>query len=489
MRVTLISLQPTQSAQTLKRPSLTPELLAAVGARFSRNNEGLEAIRSRIDPDQPDKSVDSIFKMVDYGHQSIADMVPVAMALEGISLWLAYLVWSVCPTRMDLPLQGSPMDGEDEFVAGQESSTRYIRFTVDELLDSGMAALSEEERPAWQTAMGQSLEHYRQALAWWQKQAVEQPAVMRIPQDLLNDPSEKAKRKVDRMRRNYAFDRARYFIPLATRTNVMLILPARAWVQLCQHLLSHDVLGLPEPAQLGQQIRSELDLAAPRMLRHAVAQDSSRRGLQQEWNDWAETAGAAMEGDTHGAEPFLEVHPPPDHPPAWKPGAKRMGERFAGDLANHDNRYAMMGPWLRNTSVRFGWSAVSFAEIRDLNRHRTGSKHCPLLPLGFYGAQEQAVGAAGFLRQSVRFGADLCRQARRRLARQDWRYLYWLPLGVQFPFQHVTTAEKFIYEAELRTGAGAHFQYAKHLRDVLALWYRWYPETKGLILEGSAEPE
>ncbi len=29
----------------------------------------------------------------------------------------------------------------------------------------------------------------------------------------------------------------------------------------------------------------------------------------------------------------------------------------------------------------------------------------------------------------------------------------------------------------------------RHLRDVLALWYEQFPETRGLILEGSAEPE
>jgi hypothetical protein len=62
-------------------------------------------------------------------------------------------------------------------------------------------------------------------------------------------------------------------------------------------------------------------------------------------------------------------------------------------------------------------------------------------------------------------------------------------LGTEYPFEHLTSADRFIYEAELRTGLGAHFRYAKHLRDALALWYRRFPQTRGLILEGSAEPE
>src|SRR5436190_14014659 len=109
MKVTQVSLRPTEASQVAGRPSLTPELLAASGARYSRNNEGLEAILAKIDPANLEKSVDSIFRMVDYGHQSIADMAPVAMFIDGISMWLAYYVWTLSPTA-----------------GGQESSTRYL---------------------------------------------------------------------------------------------------------------------------------------------------------------------------------------------------------------------------------------------------------------------------------------------------------------------------------------------------------------------------
>ena len=75
------------------------------------------------------------------------------------------------------------------------------------------------------------------------------------------------------------------------------------------------------------------------------------------------------------------------------------------------------------------------------------------------------------------------------LKRNEPTGIYFALLGTQFPFEHTTTADKFLYEAELRTGTGSHFRYAKHLHDVLALWYERYPATRGLILEGSAEPE
>ena len=84
MKATLVSLCQTDAAREAGRHALTPELLAATGARYSRNNEGVESIVARIDPSRLDASVDSIFRMIDYGHQSIADMVRVAIFRDGI---------------------------------------------------------------------------------------------------------------------------------------------------------------------------------------------------------------------------------------------------------------------------------------------------------------------------------------------------------------------------------------------------------------------
>src|SRR5271169_4863965 len=136
MKVTQVSICPSQASEQAQRPSLTPELLAASGARYSRNNEGLESILSKIDPKNLEKSVDSIFRMVDYGHQSIADMVPVAMFIDGISIWLAYYVWSLCPTA-----------------GGQESSTRYIKISVDGLIPPETIGVPYDQIPEWRTLM------------------------------------------------------------------------------------------------------------------------------------------------------------------------------------------------------------------------------------------------------------------------------------------------------------------------------------------------
>ncbi len=470
MKVTQVALRPTTASQEAGRPALTPELLAASGARYSRSSEGLDAILAKIDPNNLDRSVDSIFKMIDYGHQSIADMVPVAIFMDGVSLWLAYYVWSLCPTA-----------------GGQESSTRYINYQSLEELRATDFGIAEKHETEWKTGVRNAFECYDAALAIWEEIAAREPSVMRLPQSLLEDSSEKAQKQIARMRRNYAFDRARYFLPICAPTNMMMIQSARAWTSLCQHLLSHV---LPEAQQLGTLIRAELELAAPRMTRHATAKTSIQQGLQNEWRklqQMAKNRCEHLEGNADSEHPpraFLNVDLPPDV----------TENDIAESLSFHDNRYAWLGSPLQRSSTRFGWKAVALAEIRDLNRHRTGTKWCPLVPQGFYAALEQLptqfeTGFGDKLRALNEQEKAASRYALELLREGENSYVYSLLLGTQFSFEHTTTADKFIYEAELRTGTGAHYRYAEHLRDVLALWYEKFPQTHGLVLEGSAEPE
>lgn len=475
MKVTQVSLRPTLAAEQAGRPSLTPELLAASGARYSRNNEGLEAILEKIDPENLDKSVDGIFRMIDYGHQSIADMAPVAMFMDNISIWLAYYTWSLCPTA-----------------GGQESSTRYIQLDLAGLPDAKELGIPEDQQDEWRAAMEKSFATYQSCYDAWTALAEADPSITRIPREVIEDTSEKGKKKLARMQRNFAFDRARYYLPCAAATNVMMIMSARAWVQLAQHLLSYP---LPEAKRLGGLIRDELPYSAPRLLKHAVSRESTSQGLDREFARWRDLASEvepkwfdASNEDAPGCDASLTVDVPE--------GVE--DDEIIEALKSHDNRYAWFGSALERTGVRFSWTAMAVAEIRDLNRHRTGSKYCPYVPQGFYGALDELPQLdpecseskeSEVIRQATKLGRDLSGKALQYLKDGDSSYVYWTLLGTQFPFEHTTTADKFIYEAELRTGIGAHYRYAEHLRDTLQLWYEQFPETRGMILEGSAEPE
>jgi hypothetical protein len=126
---------------------------------------------------------------------------------------------------------------------------------------------------------------------------------------------------------------------------------------------------------------------------------------------------------------------------------------------------------------------MALAELRDLNRHRTGNRHTPLIQAGFYLPPEiDREAHRTLLSEQMALTREL-------LDRGSPAYVYSLLLGAQTPFEHSTHADKFIYEAELRTGMGAHFRYAEHLSAALRAFFEQVPEAREWVAEGTAEPE
>jgi len=68
-------------------------------------------------------------------------------------------------------------------------------------------------------------------------------------------------------------------------------------------------------------------------------------------------------------------------------------------------------------------------------------------------------------------------------------YVYFTSLGHQYLFEHTTTADKVLYDEIQGLVLALITEYAEHCHHALELWYQKYPQTKGIIFEGSAEPE
>jgi hypothetical protein len=147
------------------------------------------------------------------------------------------------------------------------------------------------------------------------------------------------------------------------------------------------------------------------------------------------------------------------------------------------NRYGRHGRAVRRMRVTFAWNNLALAELRDLNRHRTGHRYTPLIQAGFYLPPE--IDPAPH-RELLRAQTELLGEF---LERRLPTYCYGLLLGSQTPFEHSTMGDKFVYEAELRTGMGAHFRYAEHLSAALREFFRAVPEAEAWVEEGTAEPE
>lgn len=448
MKVTGLALVPPPSAADL--PKVTPELLASVLARYSRSNEGLAAILSKVDLANPDASIDRILKFVDYGHASIGGLTGgLAIALDDVSMWLAYKIFEIA-----------------QMADGQESSTRYITMNASNLPAPAEIGVPEDLAPRWQSIMARAFESYNSEYARLDALALQQADLVRLPKDA--KPA-----VVTRLRKNYALDRARYFIPFATRTNLGLVQSSRMWAQTVKHL---DSLPHPEARVAAKLIRDELLKQSPRLMRHSSAEKSYEEQARQEL-----AVSLALGLERLSTAPLRDetwVHVDRATPP-FLADTQSLTEA----LRHRSNRYGQHGIATRRMRVAFAWNNMAIAELRDLNRHRTGNRYTPLIQAGFYLPPE--IKHADH-RALLTDQAELTREL---LKRGSPAYVYSLLLGAQTPFEHTTHADKFIYEAELRTGMGAHFRYAEHLSAVLREFLQQVPEAKPWVVEGTAEPE
>lgn len=464
MKIQYVSIKPTQKADELGCHALIPEMLASTGARYSRNNEGLDAILAKVDVNNQEKSIDAIFKHTDYGHASILGMVPIALFIDEISQFAAYYLWTLAPQA-----------------DGQECSTRYIKMDASGLVDAETLGIPEHLKESFNAYNQKAFENYQSALESWTELSNLHPEETKIPKSLLESTSDKDIKAVARMRRNYAFDRARVYIPLAASTGVMMVQSARAWAGISAHLQSHP---LKELNLIGQQIAEQMSIGAPRLLKHTKPTQSLKDYLSLE---------RQIVLDNIDSEQILSDNQTDTH--FWAESIYYPGELYKAACQHRTNRYSPFGCVVSRTSVKFAWSGISFGEIRDLNRHRTGTKYCPLLPIGFYGSTDQIpnkettnLNLIDHIYSLYKNFKSTTNQAR-EMMREYPEYIYFTSLGHKYYFEHTTTADKFLYEMELRTGIGAHYKYAEHCREALHKWYEEFPETKGIIFEGSAEPE
>lgn len=448
MRITGLAIVPPPTAADL--PRVTPELLASVLARYSRSNDGLATILSKVDLANPDASIDRILKFVDYGHASIGGLTGgLAIALDDVSMWLAYKIFEIA-TMAD----------------GQESSTRYITMDAANVPTPGELGIPEDLAARWQDVLARSFGAYNAEYARLDALATVEPHRVRVPADA--KPA-----VVARLRKNYALDRARYFIPFATRTNLGLVQSSRMWATTVKQLAS---LPQPEARAAATLIRDELLKQSPRLMRHSFGDNSYEEQARQELATSLALGCERLSAESLPDQVWVQVD---RATPPWLPETQPVSEA----LRHRANRYGQQGTGTRRMRVAFAWNNMALAELRDLNRHRTGHRYTPLIQAGFYLPPEIDRAPHACLL------ADQLALTRELMERGSAAYVYSLLLGAQTPFEHSTHADKFIYEAELRTGMGAHYRYAEHLSAALRGFFAEVPEARDWVVEGTAEPE
>ena len=467
---------------------LSPEMNAAVAARHSRTSEGLDHILGLIDRKGDENvAIDSVFKFVDFGHKSILDLVPISIHIEGVSIILVQMLWSMVHTG-----------------GGQETSTRYCRMSADARWSPYFTDRDHKRR--WEKAMEVTIDAYEKACEFWKLVADTDPSVVGITPDM---PPGKA----NRLKNNFVFDRARPAIPLACLTNVNITAWGSEWVKIASMLNSSP---MAEARLLAKKVEDELKLGAPRLARH------TGRRLAAE-TKWAQMLGVKDGLQRHAANAarvrslveaqefaFLNENSEVDRAATFVQfnpfELDTLKEAQVNEcMSTRENRYDVIGSPLDEISVRYGWNRISHAELRDVNRHRPGRRVIDYAPRGFYMALDQialyvskstsvevfnasqkllpVLGNAGVLMY------DLCADALKGEMGSPWDFLYSATLGTQFGFQHASNLGFLIYECELRTGPGVHYRYSQHYNETCDALIDAIPSLGIHLLRGSSEPE
>lgn len=431
MKVKAISIVPPKG---LDNPELTPELLASVLGRNSRSNDGLDHILSKVDLDNPDKSIDSILKFVDYGHASIAGLTGgIPVSIEGVTMALATILFNLAPQA-----------------DGQESSTRYITLDESGLADFEALGFSGQTAESVRSLMVEMVHAYKLEYNRLERQVMENPELVVIPEGV--KPA-----AANRMRKNYALDRARYYLPMSMLTNVSLVMTAREWGELICGLLSTPLV---EAVALGELLKNELEKYCPRLLKHAKS--------TQGWFDdmWSMCTSPRV----NNVDEML-----------FAAKVLTVSDTFglsSSDLNQRESRYDRAGYNARSCMVGVRFANIAVAELRDLNRHRAGVRRIVLDQRGFY------------LPKGVHRNVDLLNRQAGMLNHFDSKRVYLLALGSQGVMDHIQPLDKWAYEIELRTGPGSHFRYASHMLDLVESLRGSLPESVvDAIRVGQAEAE
>jgi len=452
MKCNVIAITPPQTEKELL--TATPELLASSLAKYSRSTDGIESILGSIDWENQDASIERIFKFIDYGHASIGGMTGgIAVALDDCSMFLAYKIFEL-----------------SNLVDGQESSTRYIKMDSSSLPNPEDIGIPKEHKDEWLFMMDRAFSLYNKKYEELSQAIKDDPSLIKYP----DNASEKVK---IRLQKNYALDRARYLIPFATKTSAAYIMTARVWANVIKELASLPIKECNDAANI---IRDEVSLVAPKLMKHSYPDEASLFH-QNRAASFPVPIIQHVPIQTGSLEDKVWVSVDDDFSPFFS-------NEDDSNFDYKENRYSEVGSTIKRTAVRFAINNIAIAELRDLNRHRTGYKFTDLKPVGFYLPQELR-NDPEVLDFVDKWGVFLQEMTHYPTAYNNVTYMYSYLLGTQVSFEQSTHLDKLIYEIELRTGMGAHFRYAEHLSEIAKVLGYIRPQYEQFINIGTAEPE
>lgn len=397
---------------------LTPEDTAMLQALYSRSAESVDVHLEKVKQSGSGKFMSNFY--VGYGHKSIADCGSTTMFVEGVSLLAAKAV-------QDWPLY-----------SGQETSTRYIDMAKQPIIDPYETHDSKMILQRWMDFYTSKQDRVGETLrARYPRRDGEKPEVY------------------DRAIKARTFDILRGFLPAGITTQLSWHSNLRQAGDHLEWMLHHPA---PEIAQLAQKLRAALAEWYPssgfdKNLAGVSGVDNKNdreRVLRQEWLEQAANALT-----------YASAHPILHHTDFDMEVNINLGGNYEHLTLLRDRpRGCALPPVLADLGSVSVRALLDFGSFRDLQRHRNGVCHMPLLDTswGFESwyldqldaetrkEAETLIDEQMFEVVRLGFGTS-----RRSVLRQ-----YYNALGFRVPINVTYALPAALYVMELRSGKTVH---------------------------------
>lgn len=456
---------------------VTPEELAAISARFSRNKEGLDDI---IEVTKRVKDPNEIFNFIDYGHTSIQELsgtIPLVFENEGM------IVIYTIMRLMDV-------------YSGQESSTRFIPFDGDiKYMTPESIGLhgdeDEEAKEQYHKTMKIAIETYKVSC-----QEISQEFGRGIEGSIKDKDIKRCKKLV--------CDSIRHLLPMTVETSAVIMANPQEWSKVIKKLRSLDINVFNF---ISDEIESVLKKIVPNLIRHTEPDFISRKTMQSMLTQEAtiilnrnpnvdnidmsvDLMGFDRNEDSsqlakicEGVFKESEIGHQKLKDALTVASNKGFTDLIKDATEFREHRYDVLDPVLDTIPVKYSFKGVPMSDIRDVNRHRPGGKNIIHTMDGLFFSE--------FIlkKESLRIRIErLKKHYKKLMVMLACKKLHWfgMLLGTQNTIERSNSLRKAIYECELRTGKGTdNTAYSSLYKSLASLIKKTYNAN---ILVGSSEP-
>ncbi len=380
---------------------LNPEAMAMLQALYSRSSNSVTEHRKKVETSGSAKFMQSYY--VGYGHASIGDCGTTTLFIEGISLLAAKAI-------QDNPLY-----------SGQESSTRYINFNHQTLIDPIGNQVSYAILNQWMNLYFQVFEQSKAYLT-----------------QIHPTPKHQDSQLWAKTLQARAFDIARGFLPLGITTQLSWATNLRQANDKLQLLLIHP---LEEIREIAKQCLKQLKQHYPSSFSHhdypeqtQYYQNHAQALHYQTGLNLSQTFQYQSDLDVNNIQPLslLQQRPEKTNLPKL---LSRYGQFYCQFL-------------------------LDYGSFRDIQRHRNGLCRIPIIDkrYGFHPwyLQQLPDERHKSIETAIAQQLQQIQQLQQKYQVNEVAMQYYYPLGMQVACEVVYDLPQMVYVTELRSGSTVH---------------------------------